>query len=171
MIKINGKLCAPCSERAFFRYPHGRSDTCLGLQTSISIAYTFTLCRLFHIHPILIPRFSLSRRPNRRNTSDNFILAYQIGKHELLWRVGVLLDDLKRTQHSRYRCAHSWSIFQHSKRTDFVSPRGHLISSMYVTSDDRGRKNSLFFQSIQCFTFFVFFGQRLQMFAHITFDI
>ena len=77
----------------------------------------------------------------------------------------------KPTQHSRYRCAHSWSIFQHSKRTDFVSPRGHLISSMYVTSDDRGRKNSLFFQSIQCFTFFVFFGQRLQMFAHITFDI
>ena len=27
------------------------------------------------------------------------------------------------------RCAHSWNIFQHSKR-NFVSPRGHVISSI-----------------------------------------
>ena len=28
-------------------------------------------------------------------------------------------------------CAHSWNIFQHSKR-NFVSPRGHVISSIYA---------------------------------------
>ena len=32
------------------------------------------------------------------------------------------------------RCAHSWSIFQHSKR-NFVSPRGHEISSIPQRSD------------------------------------
>ena len=32
------------------------------------------------------------------------------------------------------RCAHSWNIFQHSKR-NFVSPRGHVISSIYVDDD------------------------------------
>ena len=31
---------------------------------------------------------------------------------------------------SLVRCAHSWNIFQHSKR-NFVSPRGHVISSIY----------------------------------------
>ena len=70
--------------------------------------------------------------------------------------MGALLDDLKRTQHSRYRCAHSWNILQHSKR-NFLSPCGHVISSIYVTSDDRGRTNPLFFQSLRCFTFLVFF--------------
>lgn len=75
IIKINGRLCALCSERAFFRYLQGRSDTCLGLQTSISIVYTYTLCRRFQIHAIWVPRFSLSRRPNERNTSCSFILA------------------------------------------------------------------------------------------------
>ena len=29
-------------------------------------------------------------------------------------------------------CAHSWNIFQHSKR-NFVSPCGHVISSIYLT--------------------------------------
>ena len=28
-------------------------------------------------------------------------------------------------------CAHSWNIFQHSKK-NFVSPRGHVISSIFV---------------------------------------
>ena len=31
---------------------------------------------------------------------------------------------------SLVRCAHSWNIFQHSKR-NFVSPSGHVISSIY----------------------------------------
>ena len=35
---------------------------------------------------------------------------------------------------SLIRCAHSWNIFQHSKR-NFVSPRGHVISSIYVDDD------------------------------------
>ena len=30
-----------------------------------------------------------------------------------------------------YGCAHSWNIFQHSER-NFVSPRGHVISSIYL---------------------------------------
>ena len=32
---------------------------------------------------------------------------------------------------SLVRCAHSWNIFQHSKR-NFVSPRGHVISSIHT---------------------------------------
>ena len=32
---------------------------------------------------------------------------------------------------SLVRCAHSWNIFQHSK-INFVSPRGHVISSIYL---------------------------------------
>ena len=32
---------------------------------------------------------------------------------------------------SLVRSAHSWNIFQYSKR-NFVSPRGHVISSIYV---------------------------------------
>ena len=34
---------------------------------------------------------------------------------------------------SLVRCPHSWNTFQHSKRS-FVSPRGHVISSMYPPS-------------------------------------
>ena len=33
---------------------------------------------------------------------------------------------------SLVRCAHSWNVFQHLKR-NFVSPRGHVISSIYYT--------------------------------------
>ena len=36
-------------------------------------------------------------------------------------------------KNSLVRCAHSWNIFQHSKR-NFVSPRGHVISSIYGLS-------------------------------------
>ena len=33
---------------------------------------------------------------------------------------------------SLVRCAHSWNIFQHSKR-NFLSPRGHVISFLYLS--------------------------------------
>ena len=44
------------------------------------------------------------------------------------WRYEISLLVLKNI--SLVRCAHSWNIFQHSKR-NFVSPRGHVISSIY----------------------------------------
>ena len=45
------------------------------------------------------------------------------------WRYEISLLVLKNI--SLVRCAHSWNIFQHSKR-NFVSPRGHVISSIYL---------------------------------------
>ena len=49
--------------------------------------------------------------------------------HVVAWRYEISLLMLKNI--SLVRCAHSLNIFQHSKR-NFVSPRGHVISSMYA---------------------------------------
>ena len=48
------------------------------------------------------------------------------------WRYEISLLVLKNI--SLVRCAHSWNIFQHSKR-NFVSPRGHVISSIYSLNE------------------------------------
>ena len=39
----------------------------------------------------------------------------------------------KKRDENCCRCAHSWKIFQHSKR-NFVSPRGHVISSISLNN-------------------------------------
>ena len=38
-------------------------------------------------------------------------------------------------------CAHSWNIFQQQKRKNFLSPRGHVISSIYyINTNERSRR-------------------------------
>ena len=47
---------------------------------------------------------------------------------EMVWYfIGVYI--INRTLHGR--CAHSWNIFQHSKR-NFISQRGQVISSIFL---------------------------------------
>ena len=57
------------------------------------------------------------------------VLFYIIKKNYMVaWRYEIYLLMLKNI--SLVRCAHSWNIFQHSK-INFVSPRCHVISSIY----------------------------------------
>ena len=79
---------------------------------------------------------------NKPHLSDQKTLS------KMVWHfIGVYI--INRTLHGRLeirnfssrveknislvRCVHSWNIFQHSKR-NCVSPRGHVISSMYSCS-------------------------------------
>ena len=48
------------------------------------------------------------------------------------WRYKISLQVLKNI--SGVRAVNEWNIFQHSKR-NFVSPRGHVISSIYSVLD------------------------------------
>ena len=48
------------------------------------------------------------------------------------WRYKISLRVLKNI--SRVSAVNEWNIFQHSKR-NFVSPRGHVISSIYSVLD------------------------------------
>ena len=89
---------------------------------------------------------------------------------EMVWYfIGVYI--INRTLHGRLeirnfssrvenvslvRCAHSWNIFQHSKR-HFVSPRGHVISSIseFQQLSNTPSKNwffSYYFRRWYCFT-------------------
>ena len=54
-------------------------------------------------------------------------------KEDITWPLGdtkFLFECWKNI--SLVRCAHSWNIFQHSKR-NFASLRGHIISSIYIS--------------------------------------
>ena len=57
------------------------------------------------------------------------ILRIYCNKNKITWP----LEEAKISHDTTifHRCAHSWNIFQHSKR-NFVSPRGHLTSSIYL---------------------------------------
>ena len=48
------------------------------------------------------------------------------------WRYEISLLVLKK-KISRVRCAHTWNIFQHHSKGNFVSPGSHVISSIYCT--------------------------------------
>ena len=61
-----------------------------------------------------------------------FVGVHIINKHYMAtWRYKISLQVLKNI--SLVCCAHSWNIFQHSKR-NFVSSSGHVISSISLIS-------------------------------------
>jgi len=54
------------------------------------------------------------------------------------WRYEISLFAFRVEKNiSLVRYAYSWNIFQHSKR-NFLSPRGHVISSTYVAPLHQG---------------------------------
>ena len=56
---------------------------------------------------------------------NKYNLTWPLGDTRFLFKISSSLHNLC------VRCAHSWNIFQHSKR-NFVSPRSHEISSIYT---------------------------------------
>ena len=71
----------------------------------------------------------LFSRVNARKLTWYFIGVYIINRI-LDGRLEMRNFSSRVENISLVHCAHSWNIFQHSKR-NFVSPRNHIISSIY----------------------------------------
>ena len=93
------------------------------------------------LSPLGPARFQFPDERSRPLTNSNYKVAYFSTpmKYQVsfraktwylhMWKYHHCYDFIiNRTIQTKFRCAHSRNIFQHSKR-NFVSPRGHVISS------------------------------------------